>query len=29
MPGTDQEHRGIIRHGGKLLYAFSEATVPL
>jgi len=29
MPGTDQEHRGIIRHGAKLLYAFSEATVPL
>ena len=29
MPGTDQEHDGIIRHGAKLLYAFSEATVPL
>ena len=29
MPGTDQEHNGIIRHGAKLLYAFSEATVPL
>jgi acetyl-CoA/propionyl-CoA carboxylase carboxyl transferase subunit len=29
MPGTEQEHRGIIRHGAKLLYAFSEATVPL
>lgn len=29
MPGTDQEHRGIIRHGSKLLYAYSEATVPL
>ena len=29
MPGTDQEHRGIIRHGAKLLYAYSEATVPL
>jgi len=28
MPGTDQEWRGIIRHGAKLLYAFSEATVP-
>ncbi|MHA2252470.1 MAG: acyl-CoA carboxylase subunit beta, partial [Candidatus Kariarchaeaceae archaeon] len=28
MPGSDQEHRGIIRHGAKLLYAFSEATVP-
>jgi len=28
MPGTDQEHNGI-RHGAKLLYAFSEATVPL
>jgi len=29
MPGKDQEHGGIIRHGAKLLYAFSEATVPL
>jgi len=29
MPGTDQEHGGIIRHGAKLLYAYSEATVPL
>ena len=29
MPGTDQEHNGIIRHGAKLLYAFSEASVPL
>jgi acetyl-CoA/propionyl-CoA carboxylase carboxyl transferase subunit len=29
MPGTDQEHNGIINHGAKLLYAFSEATVPL
>src|SRR3546814_4663498 len=28
MPGTDQEFGGIIRHGAKLLYAFSEATVP-
>jgi acetyl-CoA carboxylase carboxyltransferase component len=28
MPGTDQEHRGIIRHGSKLLYAYCEATVP-
>ena len=28
MPGTDQEHHGIIRHGSKLLYAYSEATVP-
>ncbi len=28
MPGSDQEHRGIIRHGAKLLYAYSEATVP-
>ncbi len=27
LPGSDQEHRGIIRHGAKLLYAFSEATV--
>jgi acetyl-CoA/propionyl-CoA carboxylase carboxyl transferase subunit len=29
MPGTDQEHKGIIKHGAKLLYAYSEATVPL
>jgi len=28
LPGKDQEHGGIIRHGAKLLYAFSEATVP-
>jgi len=28
LPGTDQEHRGIIRHGAKVLYAISEATVP-
>ncbi|MBX2999840.1 MAG: acyl-CoA carboxylase subunit beta [Caldilineaceae bacterium] len=28
MPGLHQEHGGIIRHGAKLLYAFSEATVP-
>ncbi|MGD2040896.1 MAG: acyl-CoA carboxylase subunit beta [Anaerolineae bacterium] len=28
LPGVDQEHRGIIRHGAKVLYAFSEATVP-
>jgi acetyl-CoA carboxylase carboxyltransferase component len=28
MPGLRQEHGGIIRHGAKLLYAFSEATVP-
>jgi acetyl-CoA carboxylase carboxyltransferase component len=28
MPGRDQEHGGIIRHGAKLLFAFSEATVP-
>jgi propionyl-CoA carboxylase beta chain len=28
MPGRDQEHGGIIRHGAKLLYAFVEATVP-
>lgn len=28
MPGTDQEFRGIIRHGAKLLFAYSEATVP-
>lgn len=29
LPGTYQEHGGIIKHGAKLLYAFSEATVPL
>lgn len=28
VPGIDQEHNGIIRHGAKLLYAFAEATVP-
>lgn len=28
LPGTTQEHSGIIRHGAKMLYAFSEATVP-
>ena len=28
LPGVDQEHGGIIRHGAKLLYAFAEATVP-
>lgn len=28
LPGTDQEWNGIIRHGAKLLFAFSEATVP-
>lgn len=28
LPGVVQEHGGIIRHGAKLLYAFSEATVP-
>lgn len=28
LPGVKQEHSGIIRHGAKLLYAFSEATVP-
>ena len=28
MPGTGQEHGGIIRHGAKLLYAYCEATVP-
>ncbi len=28
LPGTDQEHRGIIIHGSKLLFAFAEATVP-
>jgi len=29
MPGKDQERNGIITHGAKLLYAYSEATVPL
>jgi acetyl-CoA carboxylase carboxyltransferase component len=29
MPGTEQEHRGIIRHGAKMLYAYSDATVPM
>lgn len=29
LPGTDQEWGGIIRHGAKLLFAYSEATVPL
>ena len=29
MPGTEQEKGGIIKHGAKLLYAYSEATVPL
>ena len=28
LPGVDQEYAGVIRHGAKLLYAFSEATVP-
>jgi propionyl-CoA carboxylase beta chain len=28
LPGTDQEHGGIIKHGAKLLFAFAEATVP-
>jgi propionyl-CoA carboxylase beta chain len=28
LPGVDQEHGGIIRHGAKLLYAYAEATVP-
>lgn len=28
MPGSDQEHNGIIRHGSKLLYAYCEAIVP-
>ena len=29
LPGTEQEFGGIIRHGAKMLYAYSEATVPL
>ena len=28
LPGTQQEYRGIIRHGAKMLYAYSESTVP-
>ena len=28
LPGVNQEHRGIIREGAKLIYAYAEATVP-
>jgi acetyl-CoA carboxylase carboxyltransferase component len=28
LPGVNQEHMGVIRHGAKILYAYSEATVP-
>lgn len=28
LPGSDQEHEGIIRHGAKMIYAYAEATVP-
>jgi propionyl-CoA carboxylase beta chain len=28
LPGVDQEHGGVIRHGAKILYAYAEATVP-
>ena len=28
LPGVDQEHNGIIRHGAKMIFAYSEATVP-
>ena len=28
LPGTVQEHNGIIRHGAKIVYAYAEATVP-
>jgi len=28
LPGTDQEHRGVIRHGAKVLFAYADATVP-
>ena len=28
LPGADQEHAGVIRHGAKILYAYSEASVP-
>ena len=29
LPGINQEHGGIIRHGAKMLYAYSQATVPM
>lgn len=29
LPGSDQEYTGIIRHGAKMLYAYSESTVPM
>jgi propionyl-CoA carboxylase beta chain len=29
LPGTDQEHNGVIKHGAKLLFAYSQATVPM
>jgi len=29
LPGTAQEYGGLIKHGAKLLFAFSQATVPL
>ncbi|MEN4098816.1 MAG: carboxyl transferase domain-containing protein, partial [Anaerolineaceae bacterium] len=28
LPGSDQEHHGVIRHGAKMIYAYAEATVP-
>jgi acetyl-CoA carboxylase carboxyltransferase component len=28
LPGVDQEYRGVIRHGAKIIYAYCEATVP-
>ncbi len=28
LPGTDQEHNGVIRHGAKMIYAYAEAAVP-
>ncbi len=28
LPGVEQEHHGIIRHGAKVIYAYCEATVP-
>jgi acetyl-CoA carboxylase carboxyltransferase component len=28
LPGSDQEHNGIIRHGAKMIYSYAEATVP-
>jgi acetyl-CoA carboxylase carboxyltransferase component len=27
LPGIDQEHKGLIRHGAKLIYAYAQATI--